>query len=75
MYLSDRQSHANCTRVTASRKQISANLSMLHATGSHSGTNYMRLAASRMQILHVLAASCVQSRNLFASTLREQLFE
>jgi hypothetical protein len=36
----------------------------LHATGGHSGTIYMRLAASRMQ-----------SRQFFASTLREQLFE
>ncbi len=47
----------------------------LHATGGHSGTIYMRLAASRMQILHALVASCVQSRQFFASTLREQLFE
>jgi hypothetical protein len=35
----------------------------------------MRLAASCMQTLHALAASCVQSRQFFASTLREQLFE
>jgi hypothetical protein len=48
---------------------------MLHATGGHSGTIDMRLAASRMQTLHALAASCVQSRQFFASTLREQLFE
>jgi hypothetical protein len=48
---------------------------MLHATGGHSGTIYVRLAASRMQALHALAASCVQSRQFFASTLREQLFE
>ncbi len=34
----------------------------LHATGGHGGTNCMRLAASRMQILHALPASCVQSR-------------
>jgi hypothetical protein len=47
----------------------------LHATDGHSGTNYMRLAASCMQILHVLTASCMQSRQFFASTLREQLFE
>jgi hypothetical protein len=33
----------------------------------------MRLDAKRMQILHALAVSCVQSRQLFASTLREQL--
>jgi hypothetical protein len=31
--------------------------------------------ATRKQILHALAASCVQSRTFFASTLREQLFE
>jgi hypothetical protein len=35
----------------------------------------MRLAATRVQILHDLAASCVQSRQFCASTLREQLFE
>jgi hypothetical protein len=35
----------------------------------------MRLAASRMQTLQALAASCVQSRQFFASTLREQLLE
>ncbi len=49
--------------------------SNLHATGGHLGTICMRLAASREQILHVLAASSVQSRQLFASTLPEQLFE
>jgi hypothetical protein len=31
--------------------------------------------ATQKQILHVLAASCVQSRQFFASMLREQLFE
>jgi hypothetical protein len=35
----------------------------------------MRLAASRMQILRALAASCDQSRHFFVSTLPEQLFE
>jgi hypothetical protein len=30
---------------------------------------------TRLKILHALAASCVQKRQLFASTLREQLFE
>jgi hypothetical protein len=40
----------------------------LYATGGHSGTIYM-------QTLHALAASCVQSRQFFASTLREQLLE
>jgi hypothetical protein len=32
-------------------------------------------AASRMRILHALAASCVQSLQFFANTMREQLFE
>jgi heme exporter protein D len=48
------------------------------ATGGYSDTIYMQLAASRMQTLHALAASCVQSRQFFqffASTLREQLFK
>jgi hypothetical protein len=31
--------------------------------------------ATWKQILHALAASCVQSRQFLASTLREQLFE
>ncbi len=31
--------------------------------------------ATRKQILHLLVASCVQSRHFVASTLREQLFE
>jgi hypothetical protein len=35
----------------------------------------MRLTASRMQTLHALAASRVQSRQFIASTLREQIFE
>jgi hypothetical protein len=35
----------------------------------------MRLAASRMQTLHALAASCMQCRQFFATTLQEQLFE
>ncbi len=59
-------------------------LLILHATGGHGGTIcmrlvatniYKRLAASRMQILHPLVSSCVQSRQFFASTLREHLFE
>jgi hypothetical protein len=50
-------------------------LIMLHATGGHVGTIYMRLAASRMQTLHALAASCMQSHQFLAITLREQLFE
>jgi hypothetical protein len=40
----------------------------LHGTGGHLGTIYMRLAASRMQTLHAKPP-------VFASTLREQLFE
>jgi hypothetical protein len=47
----------------------------LHATGGLLGINYMRLAASRIQILHALATSCMQSSQFFASMLREQLFE
>ncbi len=35
----------------------------------------MQLAASRMRILPVLAASCVQSHQFFASKLREQILE
>jgi hypothetical protein len=35
----------------------------------------MEEIATRKQILHVLAASCVQSRQFLASTLREQLFD
>jgi len=31
--------------------------------------------ATRKQILHALAARCMQSRQFFASTLREQLFK
>ncbi len=34
-----------------------------------------QLAANRMQTLYALVASCVQSRQFFASTLREQLFK
>jgi hypothetical protein len=47
----------------------------LHVTGGHSSTIYMQLAANRMQTLHAQEASCMQSRQFFASTLREQLFE
>jgi hypothetical protein len=84
--LSGRQSHANCTFVAVRRMQISIDFinfacdwrprrNNLHATGGHSGTIYMRLAASCMQILHALVPSCLQSRQFFASTLQEQLFE
>ncbi len=47
----------------------------LYVTGGYSGTIYMPLAASRMQTLHELAASCMQSRQFFASMLWEQLLE
>jgi hypothetical protein len=47
----------------------------LHVTGGHAGTICMRLAASRIQFLHALAASCTQIRQFFESTLPEQLFE
>jgi hypothetical protein len=49
--------------------------SSFYATDGRSDAFYMRLAASRMQLLHALAASCVQSRQFFESTLREQIFE
>ncbi len=76
----------SCNRVAARRMQIVPEwppvackfrqiLFMLHATGGHSGTFYMELAASRMQTLHALAASCMQSCQFFASKLREQSFE
>jgi hypothetical protein len=63
-------------------EQISVDLFMLHAIGGHSSTIFMQLAASRMQHLHgrcrmqhlhALAASTVQSRQ--SITLLEQLFE
>jgi hypothetical protein len=47
----------------------------LPTTGGNSGTIYMRLATSRKQTLRELGASCVQSRQFFASTLGEHLFE
>ncbi len=47
----------------------------LHGTGGHSGTIYMRMAASRIQTLHALAASCMQICQFFSCTLQEQLFE
>jgi hypothetical protein len=85
-YLSGCQLHENCTRVAASRMQISADFIHvacywrprrynLHSTGGHSVTIYMRLTTSSMQTVHALAASCVQAASCFASTLREQLFE
>jgi hypothetical protein len=71
--------HVACDCMAATLVQFAFNWRPLghnlHATGSHSGTIYMRLAASHMQTLHALAASFMQSRQFFASTLREQLFE
>jgi hypothetical protein len=85
LYLSGRQSHANCTRVDASRMQIPVDFIHvacdwrprgynLHGAGGHPDTICMRLVASRIQFLHVLAASKVQSCNFFENTLPEQLF-
>jgi hypothetical protein len=66
-------------RLAATRVQFSCDWRPrrynLYATGGHLGTIYMRLAASPMQTLHALVASCLQSRQFFASTLQEQLFE
>jgi hypothetical protein len=85
LYPRGRQSHENigrfyscCMRLAATRVQFSGDWRPLgynlYATGSHSGTIYMQLAASRMQTLHSLAASCLQSCQFFSSTLQEQLF-
>jgi hypothetical protein len=50
---------------TATRKQkLETRRQILHATGGHSGTIWIRLAAI-----------CLQSRQFFASTLQEQLSE
>jgi hypothetical protein len=68
-----------CMRLAATRVQFACDWQSLwynlHATGDHSGMIYVRVAASRMQNLHVLMASCMQSRQFFASRLQEQLFE
>jgi hypothetical protein len=71
------QLHKKFTRVAASRMQIPADFIhvALHATSGHSGTICMQLAASRIQFWHALAASTVQNRQFFESTLPEQLFE
>ncbi len=53
LYLSGRQSHANFSRFYSCCRYS------LHVTSGHSGTIYMRLAASCMQLLHALAVSCV----------------
>jgi hypothetical protein len=57
-----------CMRQAATRVQFKCE-------SGHSSTIYIRLAASHMQTLHALAASCMQSRQFFASMLREQLLE
>ncbi len=83
MYPSGRKLHENCTRVAASHMQNLREFACdwqplrykLHAPGGHSGTICMRLVASRIEFLHALAASCMDSSQIFASTLREQLFE
>jgi hypothetical protein len=66
-------------QLAATREQFSCDWRPLrynlYATGGHSGSIYMQLAASRMQTLHALVANCEQSRKFFASTLGEQLFE
>ncbi len=68
-----------CMRLAATQVQFACDWRSLgynlYATGGHSGTIYMRLAASRMETLHALAAICVQSCQFFASMLQEQLFE
>jgi hypothetical protein len=46
-----------------------------YATDGHSGTICMRLGGSRIQFLHALAVSTVQSRQFFEIMLPEQLFE
>ncbi len=80
--LSGRQLHANCIRVAASRMQIFVDFIHVAATRVQYACDLLPLryklcatSASHMQILHALAASCMQSRQFFASTLREQLFE
>jgi hypothetical protein len=58
-------------------------LFMLLATGGHAGTICMRLAATQVQKIYGtgcqshanFAASTVQSRQFFASTLQEQLYK
>jgi hypothetical protein len=61
--------------VAASRMQIPVDFIHVACDWRHSGTSYKRLAASRMQTLHALAASCVQNHQCFAILLPEQLFE
>jgi hypothetical protein len=75
-------------RVTASRMQISIDFIRfacelrprgykLQATGGHLITMsiFQRLTSSRIQALHELPASCMQSRQFFASTMQEKSFE
>jgi len=66
--------------------QIDLFFPILHARGGHMDSICMRLAAkrqvdvaciaaSRLQNLHALAAITLQSRQFFAMTLGDQLFE
>ncbi len=79
---SGRQSHANCTVWLPVTCKFPPFLFMLHVTGGQRGTICMQLAATRVQIiydwspvawkfLHAQAASCLQSCQFCASTLRE----
>ncbi len=52
----------NCTRVAASRMQITEICSYLHATGGHQGTICMRLAATRLQDKRQADKRCVKGR-------------
>jgi hypothetical protein len=56
----------HCMRLAATQLQFACDWRPL---------GYNLVAASRIQFLHALSASCVQSHQFFASTLREQLFE
>jgi hypothetical protein len=57
-------------RLAAMRVQFACNWRPLgynlHVIGVHLGIIYMRLAASRMQTLHALVATYVQSRQFFS---------
>jgi hypothetical protein len=60
--------------VAASGMQISVDFIHFACDWRPRGYN-LHATASRMQTLHVLAASCMQSSQFFESTLQEQLFE
>jgi hypothetical protein len=63
LYLSGRQSHANCTHVGASHMKIP--IDFIHVACDWRPRGYN---------LHALGACTVQSRQFFASTLREKYF-